>query len=68
MRSFTDKDTHRVFQRVASKHHSIELQRAAYRKLTIMDAADAISDLRIPLFGSLDIVVLLRKFWVIIQT
>ena len=26
-----------------------------------MDAADAISDLRIPLFGSLDIVVLLRN-------
>ena len=48
IRSFADKNTQRVFQRLASKSLSIELQRAAYRKLTILDAAEAINDLRIP--------------------
>jgi len=47
IRSFADKNTQRVFQRLASKHLSIELQRTAYRKLTIIDAAEAINDLRI---------------------
>ena len=48
IRSFADKDTQRVFQRLESKRLSVELQRAAYRKLTILDAAEAIKDLRIP--------------------
>lgn len=48
IRSFADKDTERVFQRLASKHLSIELQLTAYRKLTIIDAAETINDLRIP--------------------
>jgi proteic killer suppression protein len=48
IRSFADKDTQRVFQRLVSKHLSIELQRTAHRKLTIIDAAEAINDLRIP--------------------
>jgi len=48
IRSFADKDTQRVFQRLATKHFSIELQRFAYRKLTIIDAAEAVNDLRIP--------------------
>jgi proteic killer suppression protein len=47
IKSFADKGTQRVFQRLASKHLSIELQRSAYRKLTIIDAAEAINDLRI---------------------
>jgi len=33
---------------LASKHFSIELQRIAYRKLTLIDAAETINDLRIP--------------------
>ena len=48
IRSFADKETKRVFQRLASKRLSIELQRIAYRKLTLIDAAESISDLRIP--------------------
>ena len=48
IRSFADKDTQRVFQRLASKRLSIELQRIAYRKLTIIDAVETINDLRIP--------------------
>ena len=48
IRSFADKDTERVFKRLASKHLSLELQRAAYRKLLIIDGAEAFSDLKIP--------------------
>ena len=48
IRSFADKDTQRIFYRLASKRLSIEVQRTAYRKLTIIDAAEAINDLRIP--------------------
>ena len=46
--SFADKDTKRVFQRTASKRLSIELQRIAYRKLTILNAAESAADLRKP--------------------
>jgi proteic killer suppression protein len=48
IRSFANKDTQRVFQRLTSKRLSIEVQRTAYRKLIIIDAAEAINDLRIP--------------------
>jgi proteic killer suppression protein len=48
IRSFADKDTQRVFQRLASKSLSIELQRIAYRKLTLINAVETINDLRIP--------------------
>jgi toxin HigB-1 len=48
IRSFADKDTERVFKRLTSKRLSIELQRAAYRKLLIIDGAEEISDLKIP--------------------
>ena len=45
--SFADKDTERVFLRLASKRFSSELQRITYRKLTVIDAAGAVGDLRI---------------------
>ena len=48
IQSFVDKDTERVFKRLASKRLSVELQRAAYRKLLIIDAAEAIDDLKLP--------------------
>ena len=48
IKSFADKDTERVFKRLASKRLSLELQRIAYRKLVIIDGAEAISDLGIP--------------------
>jgi len=35
-------------QRLVSKRLSIELQRIAYRKLTLIDAVESIGDLRIP--------------------
>jgi proteic killer suppression protein len=54
IRSFADKDTQRVFQRLASKSLSIELQRIAYRKLTLINAVETINDLRIPLGNRLE--------------
>ncbi len=48
IKSFADRDSLRVFQRLQVKRLSMDLQRAAYRKLLIIDAAGSISDLRIP--------------------
>jgi proteic killer suppression protein len=48
IRSFADRDSLRVFQRLQVKRLSTDLQRNAYRKLLMIDAAGSISDLRIP--------------------
>ena len=48
LQSFRDKDTERVWQRQRSKRLDQPTQRAALRKLLILDAADEIGDLRIP--------------------
>ena len=48
LQSFGDKDTERVWQRQRSKRLDPTTQRAALRKLLILDAADQITDLRIP--------------------
>jgi proteic killer suppression protein len=48
LRSFADKDTERVWQRQRSKRLDPTTQRAALRKLLILDAAEEIGDLRIP--------------------
>jgi proteic killer suppression protein len=48
IRSFADSATSRVFKRLRSKRFSIDIQRAAYRKLMLVDAAGSINDLRIP--------------------
>ncbi len=48
LQSFSDKDTERVWQRQRSKRLDPTTQRAALRKLLILDAADQIGDLRIP--------------------
>lgn len=48
IRSFADRDTERVWQRKhVSKMHA-ELQRHGLRKLTILDAAVVLQDLRVP--------------------
>lgn len=46
--SFVDKDTERVWRRERSKRLDSDTQRAALRKLLILDAADALDDLRVP--------------------
>jgi len=48
LQSFGDKDTERVWQRQRSKRLDQPTQRAALRKMLILDAADHISDLRVP--------------------
>src|SRR3546814_3515660 len=48
LQSFRDRDTERVWRRQRSKRFDQPTQRAALRKLLIMDAADQIGDLRVP--------------------
>ncbi len=48
IRSFCDQRTEHVFRRQRVKGLSHELQRAALRKLVILDAADSLVDLRVP--------------------
>ena len=48
LQSFRNKDTERVWQRQRSKRLDQATQRAALRRLLIMDAADEIGDLRVP--------------------
>lgn len=48
LRSFRDKDTERIWQRRRSKRLDEQAQRAALRKLLILDAADRLGDLRVP--------------------
>ncbi len=48
IRSFKGKWSEKVFLRQRGRGLSLDLQRRAYRKLAILDAANAVSDLKIP--------------------
>ena len=48
IRSFADKDTQKVFQRVRIRKLETKLQKVAQRKLVMIDAAEAIIDLKEP--------------------
>jgi proteic killer suppression protein len=48
LQSFGDKDTERVWARSKVFKFHGELQRVALRKLVLLDAAENLSDLRIP--------------------
>ncbi len=48
LRSFAEKDTKRVWRRERSRRLDPTTQRAALRKLLILDAADTLNDARIP--------------------
>jgi toxin HigB-1 len=48
LRSFADKETERVWQRHRVRKLDQAVQRAALRKLLILDAAEALDDLRVP--------------------
>lgn len=48
LQSFADKETERVWQRKPVRKLDQATQRIALRKLLILDAADALSDLRVP--------------------
>ena len=47
LRSFRDKDTERVWQRLPVRKLGVGVQRAALRKLLILDAAETLDDLRV---------------------
>ena len=48
IRSFRDTETERVFGRVFSRKLPQSIQRGALRKLLVLDAAEALEDLRVP--------------------
>jgi toxin HigB-1 len=48
LRSFRDKETEAVWQRRQARQLDLSLQRAAWRKLAMLDAAETLSDLRVP--------------------
>ena len=48
IRSFRDRDTERLFSREPVRRWAPDLQRAALRKLRMLDAAEVIADLRVP--------------------
>jgi len=48
LRSFADKETERVWLRRRARKLAQDVQRAALRKLLILDAAETLDDLRVP--------------------
>jgi proteic killer suppression protein len=48
LRSFADKDTERVWRRGRARRFDQSTQRAALRKLLILDAAETLDDMRSP--------------------
>jgi proteic killer suppression protein len=48
LRSFADKETERVWRRERVRKLDQDTQRAALRKLLILDAAETLNDLRVP--------------------
>jgi toxin HigB-1 len=48
IRSFRDRETERVFQRLGSRRLSAAVVASALRKLLILDGADSLQDLRVP--------------------
>lgn len=54
IRSFADKETEKIFHRIRVRKLSAELQRKALRKLVMIDAAEAVIDLKEPPGNSLE--------------
>ena len=48
IQSFASSQTERVFQRQRAKKLPPDVQRRAHRKLLLIDAAEALGDLRVP--------------------
>lgn len=48
IKSFADKETEQIFMREVSRRFAPDIQRKARMKLEILDAAEALQDLRIP--------------------
>ena len=48
IRSFRDKEARRIFEREGSRKFRGQIERVALRKLTVLDAAESLEDLRMP--------------------
>jgi toxin HigB-1 len=48
IKSFADRDTERLFSREPVRRLGANIQRAAFRKLRMLDAAASLEDLRVP--------------------
>jgi len=48
IRNFRDRETEKLFERNRSKRLPTDVQRRAHRKLLLLDAAEAVEDLRVP--------------------
>lgn len=48
IRSFADRDTARLFTREPVRRFPTELRRVMLRKFAVLDAAEALDDLRVP--------------------
>jgi proteic killer suppression protein len=48
IRGFRDRETKKVFERERSRRLPPDVQRRAHRKLLLLDAAEALDDLRVP--------------------
>ncbi|MGH7166347.1 MAG: type II toxin-antitoxin system RelE/ParE family toxin [Nitrospiraceae bacterium] len=48
IKSFRDKEAERIWQRERSRRLSPDVQRQALRKLVMLDAAEALEDIRMP--------------------
>jgi proteic killer suppression protein len=48
IKSFAGKETEKIFQRLFARKLPADIQAGARRKLEVLDAADALSDLLIP--------------------
>jgi toxin HigB-1 len=48
IRTFRDKETEQVFNRLAARRFPAKLQQVLWRKLAILNAAERLDDLRVP--------------------
>ena len=48
IKSFRNDETEQVFERSYSRRFPADLHRAAWKKLAMLDAAEQLSDLRVP--------------------
>ena len=48
IKSFADRTTARLWERERVRGVSLDLQRATYRKLMLLDAAESVDDLKVP--------------------
>ncbi len=48
IRSFRDRETERIFQRLGSRRFPAAIVVSALRKLLILDGAESLQDLRVP--------------------